>query len=227
MEIYVPSDYFEFNLAKQESDKIKVMGLFKFVVYPDINDRKPKSGSVHRLHIPCYVQFQYHEMFKAKDILGEDKGNYVVYVLEKGDIFIDSVDVEQQVETAKDFITKFHTGKIPNNTPYDDVYKMYIDATSIHKADLEVPSVLIETEIAELYRSKNNDYIPFRLVLNKNPNTSKTDYHNINISQLPGIKGTFQSMMFENIRSAVHQSILNTKTGVEEVETPLEEIARL
>lgn len=227
MEIYIPTEFFKIGMASYKGDKIETFGIFQFVVYTDENERDKHSGDVHTLKLPMYINFQYEESFKAKDVLGKNKDDYTVFTLRKGNIFLDTVDKEQSSATVKDFIFKLHAGKIPNSTLYTDVFKIYLDSIKLNSVNLENNAVIFETEIAELYRSKHDDTIPFRKAINKNPNISLTDYHAIGIKDLPNIKGTFQALMFENIRQSVLYSVLRTKTGVKDVETPLEDVAKL
>ena len=102
-----------------------------------------------------------------------------------------------------------------------------MDSISLNNVNLENNAVAYEVTIAELYRDKNDETIPFRMSLNKNPKLSMTDYQSISIKQLPDIKGTFQSMMFENMRQSIQYSILRSKTGGKDTETPLEKVAKL
>ena len=227
MEIYIPTEFFDINLAKHKGDKIETLGLFEFVVYPDENSRDKNSGNKHLLKLPMYIEFQYEESFKAKDILGKNPDNYTVFVLRKGNMLIDSTEKEMKTGTVKDFLFKLHAGKIPNNIPYPDVFKIYMDSISLNNVNLENNAVAYEVTIAELYRDKNDETIPFRMSLNKNPKLSMTDYQSISIKQLPDIKGTFQSMMFENMRQSIQYSILRSKTGGKDTETPLEKVAKL
>lgn len=227
MEIYIPTEFFDINLAKHKGDKINTLGLFEFIIYADENDRNKKSGERHLLKLPMYIEFQYEESFRAKNVMGENPDNYTVFVLRKGNMFIDSTEKEMNSGTVKDFLFKLHAGKIPNNIPYPDIFKIYMDSLSLNEVNLENNAVAYEVTIAELYRDKNDETIPFRMSVNRNPKLSMTDYQSISIKQLPDIKGTFQSMMFENMRQSIQYSILRTKTDAKDVETPLESVAKL
>lgn len=227
MEIYIPTKQFKLKMSEFRGDRVYTLGIFIFVVYTDENARGRGEGERHILKVPTYIEFQYDSTFKAKNIMGKDPDDYTVFTLKNGNIFINSTEIEQSSGAVKDILFKLNEGKIPSDIPYPEVYNYLFNSTLLNDVNLESNSVGFESIIAELYRSKTDDRVPFRKVLNKNPNTSLTDYNAINIKELPAIKGTFQALMFENLRQGVITSILKTKNGEADVETPLEEIARL
>lgn len=225
MEIYIPKDYFAENSAYFIGEKINTIGIFDFIVYGD-QDRKSKSNELHSLNFPLTMQFEFKEYFETDNIQGKYPGNYYVFVLENGCVFVDTLIKERSATSAKEFIFKFHAGKLSQNLNYEDILNAYLASISLNGVKLNNASSMFEMIIAELARSKNDEKIPFRKAINTNPNLSQTDYKLVNIKQLPNINSTFASMMFENIDQSVHYSLLKTKNNEKEVESPLEKIIK-
>lgn len=223
MEIYIPKEFLENKIATYRGDMIDTLGLFQFIVYEDEN-RLPSASEIHSMTLPMNIMFQYQDHYSAKDIQGKFKGRYEVFVLKHGDIFVDTCKKEKSANSTKNFVFRLHAGKIPNNIEYDKVAEIYLDSLQLNKVNLGNPSCIYELSIAELYRDKDDENIPFRHVLNRNPNLSMLDYQAINVKDLPAIKGTFQALMFENIKQSIHYSLLKTKNNDDETESPLEKV---
>lgn len=225
MEIYIPKSYFKENTAYFKGEKISTLGIFEFIVYPD-QDRKSKSSELHSLNLPLDVTFEFVDYYESDNIQGGYPGSYYVFILENGCMFIDSVIKERSATSAKNFIFKFHSGKLSKNLSYDKILDAYLSCIDLNSVKLNNASSMFEMIIAELSRSKVDEKIPFRMAINSNPKLSLTDYNLINIKQLPNINSTFASMMFENIDQSIHYSLLKTKNNEEEVESPLEKIIK-
>lgn len=225
MEIYIPKDYFQENLAYFKGEVINTLGIFDFIVYAE-QDRKSKGNELHSLSLPLKVQFEFIDYFESDNIQGKYPGEYYVFILEKGNVFIDNVVKEQSATSAKEFIFKFHSGKLSKNLNYEDILDAYLACINLNNVKLNNASSMFEMIIAELARSKDNESVPFRYAINRQPNVSQTDYNLVNIKQLPNINSTFASMMFENINQSIHYSLLKTKNHEKEVESPLEKIIK-
>lgn len=225
MEIYISKDYFKDGTAEFQGDKISTLGIFDFIVYPD-QDRKAKGSELHSLGLPMNVIFEFKDYFETDNIQGKYPGSYYVFILDKGCIFVENVIKEQSATNAKNFIFKFHSGKLSKNLKYEDIIDVYTSCVDLNNVKLNNASAMFEMNIAELARSKNDEKIPFRKAINANPNLTQLDYKLINIKQLPNINSTFASMMFENIDQSIHYSLLKTKNHEKEVESPLEKIIK-
>lgn len=225
MEIYIPKEYFKEGTAQFKGDKVNTLGILDFIVYPD-QDRKAKGSELHSLGLPMQIMFEFKDYFETDNIQGKFPGAYNVFVLEKGNMFVDNVIKEQSATNAKDFIFKFHSGKLSKNLRYEDIIDAYTSCVNLNNVKLNNASSMFEMIIAELARSKSDDKIPFRKAINNNPKLTQLDYRLINIKQLPNINSTFASMMFENIDQSIHYSLLKTKNHETEVESPLEKIIK-
>lgn len=222
MEIYIPKNFFDLKMATFQGNMIQTLGLFQFIVYPDDN-RKSESGESHYLTLPMNIKFQFENFFNTK----KDNMDFKVFILKKGNIFTEHENLEKSAENTKNFIFKINSGKIPNDIPYDEIMKIYLESLTLNGVNLGNPACLYEVKLAELYRDPKDETIPFRKTINKtNGKIGMTNYQTINITELPNIKGTFQAIMFENIRQSIQYSILRAKNGDPGVESPLEEVMK-
>lgn len=226
MEIYIPKSFFDNKMAMYIGDKIESIALFNFIVYDDENDRMDKSGSLYSFELPMNITFQYQEHFTKNDIKGKFPDRYEVFVLRTGDMFVDNKSKEKSSSNTKNFVFNLNSGKIPSTLSYDEVLYTFLKSMELNNVDLGNPSVIYEAIISELYRYKNDEKIPFRIALNNNNNLTLYDYQAINVKNLPAIKGTFQALMFEDIKQSILNSILKSKQGEEESETPVEKVIK-
>lgn len=226
MEIYIPKEYFNLGFATRYGNKINTLGIFNFIVYSDVEDRKDTSGKLYNCNLPVSLTFQYEETFNSKNIRGKFKDSYDVFVLKTGDIFMENINKERSANDTESFVFRLNSGKLPKTCSYDDIQKLFMDNLDITDKSLGNPAVIYEMLISALYRDKDDETIPFRQALNENPRLSLYDYNAVNITQLPAIQGTFQALMFENIKQSMLYSLLRGKKNLEEEESPIEKVIK-
>lgn len=223
MNIYIPSSYFDRNMANYNGKFINTLGIFLFEITTDNDFKSNKDGIFHKLKLPVKINFEYDDTYKIKkkiDKYAED--SYIVFVVKKGNIFLDNVYREQNANSTQDFINALHKGYLPKFIAYDEVIQMYLNNIQITKTNLRNCSMVFETIISECYRSKNNMKIPFRKIAGKTGNVNMYDYQNVNIKRLPSLNSTFADMAFEDVKQSIISSVNKTRSGAKENESPVE-----
>jgi len=226
MEIYIPKEYFKWEIAEFQGEYLSTIGIFDFITYLNPKESKNK-GDLHILKLPMTIKFGFSSFHDASLSLSSsrDKEDYTVFELKKGDLFVDNLFKEQSAENTKKFISLLHGGKLPSVLKYSDIINLYLDSVSLNHVKLNNVSVIYEMCIAELCRYKGHIDIPFRMVADKS-NISPYDYENINIKKLPSINSTFNAMTFEDVNQSIISSIKKTKNNEQENISPVEKIIK-
>jgi len=228
LEIYIPKTYFAKGIAEYFGDRVKTIGMFDFLYFPDGKGAIAK-GELHTFKLPMNISFEFDNYYDTSVKLKPEmpKEDYTVYELSRGQLFMDSVIKELSAENSKKFIGLLHGGNLPPTLKYTDIIKLYHESIGINKVKLNNPSVIFEMIIAELYRSKEKPELPFRMVIGKDGfSGSEFDYTAIDVKKLPSINSTFNAMTFEDIDQAIISSIKKTRNNETENESPIEKIIK-
>ena len=221
MEVYIPKFYFEEGIATVIGNKIETLGIFFFKVF---NSKTSKTGNQYTLSLPIDMLISFAESYddklKLKGSTGED--NYTILQLEKGDVFMNTTNITQSVQSTDRFVKLLHSGKLPNTIPYEDVLKIYLNNLDINKVNLGVPNVVLELIIAELYRSKDGIEIPFRKKIGKAGKVGQLDYQTTNLKNLANINSTFTAISFENMNQSIISSVNKSRNDIQENISPVE-----
>ncbi|ALN97880.1 hypothetical protein Bp8pS_201 [Bacillus phage vB_BpuM-BpSp] len=227
MEIYLPKDYFKQNIAEYYGDKISTLGVFNFMTFPTSNPDR-KSNDLRVMKLPMEIKFEFFNSYEEELVLesGMESKKYIIFQLNKGQMFIDSVLKEQSAENSKKFIYLLHGGNLPKSLKYKDIINLYHESIRLNKVNLNNPSSMFETIIAELCRDSNNIELPFRINAGKKDDINEYGYNNINLTKLPSINSTFNAMTFEDINQSIISSVKKTRNNEKEGESPVEKIIK-
>ena len=224
MKIYLPKYYFEKNIAQFDGNKINTIGVFLFETNTFEKEEKEEKGIFHTLKLPIRMIFEFDDMgsYKGKLKPEIDEEEYNVFILNKGNIFLSSCNVEQNINSCKDFIFMLHGGNLPSIIPYEEIVNLYLGTLDINGINLGVSSFICELTISELMRDKNNLRDPFRKKINKDSKVNNLSYKNINLKNIPQFNSTYASLAFEDMNQSLITSIKKTKNNEKEVESPIE-----
>lgn len=230
MEIYIPKSNFDNDRSSQlTGEYLFTLGVFNFLVYREGKNAKEKA-ELRTLKLPFKIKIQYRTFFSTKTKLSNelDETDYMVFVLERGDLFCVNTEQAQNTNNAKDLIFLIHGGKLPNSIRYESVLDCYLGTTILNGVNLKSELVIFEFIVAELCRYKADTNLPFRKVIGADltGNISEHDYVLINLKTLPAINSTFSALTFEDINQAIISSVKKTKNNEEENETPIEKVLK-
>lgn len=222
IEIYIESNKFK-DLEDFYIDKgfsVEAFGIFKFNVFLT-EDSKPEE---HFLQIPAIIEFSYDSKRHYKEVdasEGGEKTDFTIFTINKGNVFIKSLNIVQQGRNTMEFAKLVMTGKLPK-IDYSQLSNSFSSVASINNTKIDVSNLLIEILFAELARNTQNIQEPFRFALNKNPKL--TEYRLVNMKMLPALSSTFAGLTFEDISKHIVYAVRNNKLGVPEQKSSLEGI---
>jgi hypothetical protein len=210
-EVMIPSSYFKDGIARWIGDRVSTLCIFEFVTFTSEN---AKSGVKHLMSLPLEKVLSFSSHYE--DGKGEDK--MVILQLRKGDVFMDSMDVTRSAESTKSFIKLLHSGHMPEMLPYDQVLRTYMDSLEINGVDLEVPFVILENIISEIYRNAKDITVPARKIAGLPGAVLKP----VNLKRLAQLNSTFAAISFEDMGQSIVTSIGRSKKGIKDAESPVE-----
>lgn len=219
LEIFIPSLNFERSngrtmLSSRVGKLIDTVGIFYY----------KESGSLYFQYLPVNIQFEFTEERVEKRLKLNNKipvNDYNVFVLKKGDAFVQNDIYALNAKDTNGILNTFYQAYLPNNVSYNDIYKILSNAFFATGLKFPAVSVLLEALISQLYRSKNNLYIPFRMTYN---GKNEFAYNNINIKKVPEVSSLFSSLVGEDGYYQLTQIISNKDNKELERKNAIEKI---
>lgn len=226
MEVYIPYFYFEKNIAELIGDHFRTFGLLNFRTFADIDGTKPFKLRTFNIpvEILTYPSGGYDE--KKLDLVGNGEEKYYVAKYYNGDILCKSKLVASKL-SFRSFLEILIAGKLPPTLPYDRVMDIWQKNFELSDVNFNIPDVIKEIVITQLYRSKKDISIPFSHVIGKNPNTSPYDYQTASPREIVKVSSTYAGLAFEDFNQMAISGINNSKSNKEENKSPMEAILKL
>lgn len=218
MNIYLPHNYFDKNIATYEGNFVTTIGILLFEV---VNAANPTKNNFYVLKIPTVISFEFDENDTKKLKINGKEEVFDMFVLNNEGTFIRNTDVEMSAKNCKKFLDVVHNGYMPNIISYKDIVKLYLSSMDINDTDLGSPSTIYELIVSELCRYSKDVNKPFRMAL-KNPSVKETEYVNVNLKKIPMLNSTYASLSFENMNESIITSIERTYSNGTEKESPIE-----
>lgn len=226
MEVYIPYFYFEKNIAELIGDHFRTFGLLNFRTFADIDGTRPFKLRTFNIpvEILTYPSGGYDE--KKLDLVGNGEEKYYIAKYYNGDILCKSKLVASKL-SFRSFLEILIAGKLPPTLPYDRVMDIWQKNFELSDVNFNIPDVIKEIVITQLYRSKKDISIPFAYVIGKNPNTSPYDYQTASPREIVKVSSTYAGLAFEDFNQMAISGINNSKSNKEENKSPMEAILKL
>lgn len=221
MKIYIPTEYFEQNIAEFNGNEVNTIAFFFFEVKTFEYEEKNKDGQILICKLPAKIAFEFvNKETETRNLKDTGEIKYEVFTLNKGSIFMKNVNVIQSAANAKDFIYMLHKGHFPSIIPYNDIMDLYIKNLEINKLNLGSQSIVYELIIADLMRDKDDIKTPFRKVVNKGK--GQLEYKNISMKNIAFQSSTYSGIAFEDINKALIGSVAKDIRKDKEIISPVE-----
>lgn len=226
MEIYIPIYYFDKKIAIENGDKFELFAIFNLKIFNTVNpDRKSAKLLTFKFPSTIITQPNSSETEDIELIKGAGTQRYRVLKYFKGDKLMTTINVVQSIDNVEKFIDLLNAGKLPNTIEYNMVLNLFLKNLEINNVDLNVPSVVLEAMITEVYRYKNDRSIPFRRVVGKaNKKISEYEYITANMREIAELGSTFTALTFEDIDTMINASLNRELYNRDEAQSPVEKI---
>jgi len=224
MNYYIPSHYFDDDLAIIKADRVNSMG--NFVV--EFKDKEDSKGERFLFNLGLVNDFLFSAVTKLKDyaINSEVTGDFHKFTLTQGEVFIESSEWVQSLSAAKSMLAFFNQGKIPADIPYDELVDMFKQNFAINGVKMPVPSSIVEAVMSELIRDSKNTSRAFRYVTGNSATKVQHGYHPMRLKEIPKHTSVFAALTFEDVKASLKSSILLSRSDRSQIPSPLESVIK-
>lgn len=214
IEIYIPLDYFEDDLAVNKGNRISTFGLL-FV--------KGKTGDYFFIDVPVTIDLQ---LYDSEDTEITIKGKKIPVKALKymKDSLVFDPSIVQTFNDGEKWVTMILNGKVPKCLNYAKIIDIWWKNCIISNTDSKCVTKVFELVLAAMYRSGEDFKHPYRQVYGKRTEQVGYDYATGNVRDVVESLSTFSGMVFEDISRMITSGINNSIEGVEEPVSPFEKI---
>lgn len=232
-EAYIPDDIFDSpnedpkpsSLAYDTGEYVVTIGIF-YMRFFDSDENIKEAREKTPLRTLCYPnQIETRPSGRTTRetlTLNGVTDSYRVYRYYQGDILMDSQSKKSYLNTEM-FTKLVMAGKLPKSLRYDDLYFSWEQCFEINGIDTGIPPVLLQAIISEMARNPNNHSEQFRKIAGKqkmNPH----DYVLFSMNQVSAYSSVMSSMSFERYAEKLTTSLIMSKEGIPQKESPIERI---
>lgn len=213
---YVPEKFFDTKNAKIIGQYVEVFGLLDFQIVSKTG--KPLTPIKHFIFPTVFTTKPDHITVEKGLTLNKNAKpyDYRIFHYNKGDKVVVDVMVPQNISTVEAFYNLFNRGNLPPSIPYDKIYNIYNRNMQLSGNKYGFTGQLFGLIFSEVYRSKKDINVPFRL--------SGTDdmqaYQTIPLTEVPKRISPYVSLTSENWDNSVVGAI-QTKDAKD---SPLEDV---
>lgn len=220
IEVYIESYYFN-NINSYDDDRVNVFGLFPFKIF---NSKTEKSENVKLQSMILPSKLSMIPTSHSKQSLcvdGIHTTDYVVLEFVKDDVFIESLNVVQDIENTEKVMDLFLKSKFPYGIPYDKLNNAFIEGFLVNKQKINVPSSLFEAMLSVFYRDPSNIDILFR------HSNIRNMYNYIKVKDKEVVLDNVASAMsYEDPDQMLLRCTVKGRTGGKDKYSPVEEFSK-
>jgi hypothetical protein len=218
MEIYIPMEYFNNNVAINKGSVIETLGL---VYIRSFNNGT--EGPIQLLNLPTDVSFMVYD-FKQETIKINNISLDVMTLQYMKGAYVLHQTVPKGRDIANAFLDMMLAGKLPRTLNYTKVIDIWWRNLEISGISYKVPSKIFEMIVATIYRNPRNMKERYGQYYGKQLNPNGYDYETGNVRSVVKDLSTFSGMVFEDIGNMISNGINNSIEKIDEPVSPLEKI---
>lgn len=223
LEIYIPIDFVEKNIASNHGSFITSLGLLPFRIF----DKNNKMVEERLLNLPTTINF-YPEDTEVQSITlkhhKEPKKYLVMKFYKNSRICLSSAP--KNVENVEMFLKLMTSGKI-NYVSYNDVLSIWLNNNILNSVSLGVTSVVMEIIISEIYRNTSKQEERFGKQMGKNSSTDPYSYTAVNMRTICAKNSVFSAMTFEDMDQMITSSLNMVNYDKKQIQSPIEKIIKM
>lgn len=218
MEIYIPNEFFENNIALNKGASIETLGL---VYTRAFSNGEP--GPIRFFNVPAMINLMVYD-FKQEVIEVNGMKISVMTLEYPKDSYVLHQTITKGREVAESFLEMILNGKLPKTLDYRRIIDLWWRNLTYSGVSFKVPSKIYEMIIATTYRNPHNPKERYGQLFGRQTNPSGFDYKTGNVRSVVKELSTFSGMVFEDIGTMISNGVNNAIDEVEEPVSPLEKI---
>ena len=232
MEAYIPEVFFNLGDSKKGpgiaeiiGDHFSTLGIFNIRTFNDVDGKQPNA--LQTLNLPVQIVTYPSGGYERKtlDLIGKGPEKYFVLKYYNTDTFCNK-QVPQSVQAFKNFLNLLTGGRLPKTFSYDDIITIWEQNFDLNGVKFDVPDVVKELVVSEIYRDPKKPEHNFGYVVGKNPSISRYDYITATTKDITKYNSSFAAVTFENMDEALVSAANNTKTDRKEKQSPMEKLLK-
>ena len=224
MEVYIPEYYEEKNAAEMVGSNFRTLGILNFAIYDSDKKNKIIKRGVFNLPVEIVTSPSSHRT-EELDLVGKGKEKYTVLEYYKMDVLCNSV-IPCSIDSFSLCLNILLGGKLPNTIPYDAIIDVWANSFVMNGADFDIPDLIKEFIIAQIYRDPKNYMNTFGSTLAKKPNGNQYDYITMNPRELTSSKSVFNGIVFEDMDRMLTNGVVMSKKKKGETISPMEQVLK-
>lgn len=226
LEAYVYNKYLG-NLAEIEGEIVNCIGIMPYKYYAKWDDEKPvQTGTIH---IPSNVAFRPTELemdVTATIYPESDPKDYMVMTFfEKEKCWANMLI--QSMSAGMAFTRAMLAAKLDTNIPYNMLTPYWQQIGISNHFNIGISGPAMGIIVRHVCRYKKDRSVYYSQILAKNPKIGQVSYQLLNSRELCAESGVFSSMSFEDMNSAIDNSINITKQKKPQPNNSVEDIIYL
>ena len=232
-EAYIPDSLFErpskdpspSSLAYNTGESIITLGIFYIRFFDSDENIKSQREKVklRTLAYPNRIEtFPSGPMTKETLTLNEVTDVYRVIRYNKGDILMSAAS-QKSPNNVEMFTKLVMSGKVPRSLSYDELYFTWKKNFDINGVNAAIPAVLIQAIISKVCRNPDNTSEEFRKLIGKK-NVDPYKYIMLSMNQISAYSSVMSSMSFERFSEKLTTSLLMSKEGTVQEQSPIEKV---
>lgn len=218
LEIYIPKEYFESNIATNKGSMIETFGVVYIKGFPNGSE-----GKIQLINAPVIVNFMVYE-YREEQITIKGSQMDVFTLQYVKDSYVMRQSITKGREVAELFLETELNGKLPATLNYASLIDIWWKNLEMAGVNFKVPSKIYEMALATTYRDPKNMKRRYGQYYGAQANPSGLDYARSNVRSVVKDLSTFSGMVFEDMGTMISNGIDNSINGNEERESPLEKI---
>lgn len=223
MEVYIPIDFVEKNIASNHGSFITSIGLLPFRIF----DKNNKLLEERLLNLPTNINF-FPEDTEIQSITlkhdNEPKKYLVMKFYKNSKLCLSSAP--KNVENVELFLKMMTSGKI-NYVSYNDVLNIWLNNNLLNSVSLGVTAVVMEIIISEIYRNTNKQEERFGKQMGKDPKTDPYSYTAVNMRTICAKNSVFSAITFEDMDQMITSSLNMVNYDKKQIQSPIEKIIKM
>ena len=224
MEVYVSEYYFEKDAAELIGTDIKTLAVLNYRTFQDIDGKKPNPLKVFNLPIQIMMYPSAIED-RTIDLVGKGKEKYKVLKFYTDDKLCQNVAAANK-NTFVLCMNIILSGKLPPTIPYNAIYEIWDTSYRLNDVSFDIPDLVKELIIAQVYRDPKNIVNTFGSVLAKNPRADMYGYKAVDQRTVASAQSAFNGLIFEDYDRMLISGINGTREHRRENISPMEEIMK-
>jgi len=211
-------------IAYESGSSFNTLGIFYIRFFNNEEDSRD-SIPLHTMIYPNIIESYPSDATTSiyMTIGDAEPEKYRVLKYYQGDALMESTSRKSHTNCEM-FMRLLSSARLPRSLTYDQVFTAWMDNYNINGMTPQVPAVVLQMIVSEMYRNPNNPSEQFSKVVGKNLKADPKGYVPMTMNQVSAYSSVMSALSFERITEKVTSALIMSKNGVPQKKSPVERI---